>query len=284
MLLRITLFAVIGLGSAGFGIIGWIGLHRPGTAVVTEAAAAPVPQTRVVLVAASQLTAGSLMKPDSVTAAEVNVAELKPGAWSDTPAARGELVGAMIRRSVSKNEVILPSDVMRPGDHGFLAAVLGAGERAVSVGVDAVSGAAGLVWPGDHVDLILTQTIDDTSAPIGKRIAGETVLHNVRVIAIDQQLIHGAGNSSVESTTNRTVTLEVSPDEAERVSVAVRIGKLSLSVVSADQSIAAAGAAKAKVITWGGDVSTALRQGANSAESSTIRVFQGAKDSKEFRF
>ena len=48
---------------------------------------------------------------------------------------------------------------MRPGDHGFLAAVLAAGMRAVTVGVDATTGAAGLIWPGDRVDLILTQTI-----------------------------------------------------------------------------------------------------------------------------
>jgi len=184
----------------------------------------------------------------------------------------------------------MPADVMRPGDHGFLAAVLGAGERAVSVGVDAVSGTAGLIWPGDHVDLILTQQIDDPTAPRGRRIAGETVLHSVRVIAIDQQLVHGGANSIAENLSNRTVTLEVSPSEAERVSVATRLGKLSLVVVaadqaSADQASAAAGniPPKTETITWGGDVSPALRQGAGG-EGQTIRVFQGSNEGKEFRF
>jgi len=289
MLLRIILFAVIGLGSAGFGIVGWVGLHS--TVPAAEAAAAPpAPKTRTVLVAARQLIPGSLLKPEDITTDEIDVATPTPGAWSDTPAARSELVGAMIRRSLGPKEVVMPADVMRPGDHGFLAAVLGAGERAVSVGVDAVSGTAGLIWPGDHVDLILTQQIDDPTAPRGRRIAGETVLHSVRVIAIDQQLVHGGANSIAENLSNRTVTLEVSPSEAERVSVATRLGKLSLVVVaadqaSADQASAAAGniPPKTETITWGGDVSPALRQGAGG-EGQTIRVFQGSNEGKEFRF
>jgi pilus assembly protein CpaB len=281
MLLRITLFLVIGLGSAGFAIVGWLGLHSS----LPSAEAAAAPHNRAVLVAARQLNAGSLLKPEDITGAEVTDADPKTGAWSDTQVGRSELMGAMIRRSLAPHEVVMPADVMRPGDHGFLAAVLGAGERAISVGVDAVSGNSGLIWPGDHVDLILTQALDASSAPPGRRIAGETVLHNVRVIAIDQDLVRGGGNSARESTNNRTVTLEVSPQEAERVSVAVRLGKLSLVVVSADQANDASPAAPVAVsdsITWGGDVSHALRQG--GGDRGTIRVFQGPTESKEFRF
>jgi pilus assembly protein CpaB len=238
-----------------------------------------------VLVAARQLNAGSLLKPEDIAGAEVTEDDRKLGAWSDTQVGRGELVGAMIRRSLAPHEVVMPNDVMRPGDHGFLAAVLGPGERAVSVGVDAVSGNSGLIWPGDHVDLILTQALDAAWAPPGRRIAGETVLHNVRVIAIDQDLVRGGGNSAKESSSNRTVTLEVSPNEAERVSVAVRLGKLSLVVVSADQASETGPTAPVAVpdsVTWGGDVSHALHQGGN--DRGTIRVFQGPSDSKEFHF
>jgi pilus assembly protein CpaB len=281
MFLRIALFLLIGLGSAGFAIVGWLGLHNASPAA--EAAAAP--RNRMVLVAARQLNAGSLLKPDDLMGAEVTDDDPKPGAWSDTQVGRSELVGAMIRRSLAPREVVMPTDVMRPGDHGFLAAVLGAGERAISVGVDAVSGNSGLIWPGDHVDLILTQALDASFAPPGRRIAGETVLHNVRVIAIDQDLVRGGGNSAKENSNNRTVTLEVSPIEAERVSVAVRLGKLSLVVVSADQineNNPSAPVAVSDSITWGGDVSHALRQGGN--DRGTIRVFQGPSDSKEFHF
>ena len=80
---------------------------------------------------------------------------------------------------------------MRPGDHGFLAAVLKQGMRAVTVGVDAVSGTAGLIWPGDRVDVILTQSMDDPKLPPGRRVAAETVLQDARVIAIDQVLVQG---------------------------------------------------------------------------------------------
>ena len=67
------------------------------------------------------------------------------------------VAGAMVRRSLAPNEPILAGDVLNPGDRGFLAAVLGTGMRAVTVGVDPVSGTAGLIWPGDHVDVVLTQ-------------------------------------------------------------------------------------------------------------------------------
>ena len=63
--------------------------------------------------------------------------------------------------------------------------------RAVSVGVDPVSGTAGLIWPGDRVDLVLTQSIEDKDQPSDRRVSGETVLTNLRVIAVDQQLVQG---------------------------------------------------------------------------------------------
>jgi pilus assembly protein CpaB len=108
---------------------------------------------------------------------------------------------------------------MRPGDHGFLAAVLTPGWRATAVAVDAVSGTAGLIWPGDHVDLILTQEISQQAgAPqaSGNRIAAETVLKDVRVIAVDQQLVQGAAGANGEGG-SKTVTLEVTPEDVERV-------------------------------------------------------------------
>ena len=286
MLLRFVLFGVIALGSAGFGILGWLGLYGGANTEVVEAAATPKPPaTRTVLVAAAALPAGSLIKPESIVAAEIDINHVKPGSWADTPASRSDLVGAMVRRSMSAQEPIMPGDVMRPGEHGFLAAVLTAGSRAISIGVDAVSGTAGLIWPGDRVDVILTQTIDDTSASAGRRVAGETVLHATRVIAIDQRLVQGATNSAADGATNRTVTIEVTPAEAERVSVAMRIGKLSLVVVAADQqaTLVAASKPNSKTITWGGDVSTALA-GGSAPSSNTIRVYHGAADSKEFHF
>ena len=124
--------------------------------------------------------------------------EVPADARADTPAAARELAGSMVRRSLQPQEVLLPADLLRPGDHGFLAAVLRPGMRATTVGVDAVSGTAGLIWPGDHVDVILTQVNEDQSLPAAHRASAETVLADVRVIAIDQQLMQGATGASAD--------------------------------------------------------------------------------------
>ena len=116
-------------------------------------------------------------------------------------------------------------------------------------------------------------------------MSGETVLHNVRVIAIDRELMQGATSESPESQAARTVTLEVTPSDAERVAVAVRLGHLSLAVVAADHAPDAVDRDRHAVrrVTWGGDVSSALRHGVGG-DGATVRVFQGPSDSKEIRF
>jgi pilus assembly protein CpaB len=297
MLLRIALFLVMAAGLAGFGAVAWVSTHAPAPPAAGTIAVAP-PVTVSVLVAARTLRPGVLLKPDDVTSAVVAQSAVPAGARPDTPAARAELLGAMLRRSVLVDEVLLPIHVMRAGDRGFLAAVLGPGLRATTVGVDAITGTAGLIWPGDHVDLILTETIDDPSAPLGRRIAGETVLHNVRVIAIDQELMQGATAATTGTNYNasRTVTLEVSPANAERVAVATRLGHLSLSVISADTSEAptvtsaslstpSVGVATSAPVTWGGDVSKALDTGRKGDPATTLlRVYEGSAEGKEFHF
>jgi len=108
--------------------------------------------------------------------------------------------------------------------------VLDPGMRAVTVGVDPVSGTAGLIWPGDRVDVILTQSMDNAATAPGRRVAAETVLQNARVIAIDRLLVQGAVAGTPEPQGASTVTLEVTAEQAERVQVAARIGRLSLTV------------------------------------------------------
>ena len=239
-----------------------------------------------VLAAATVLRAGTLLKPDDLEVREVNEGEVPTGARKDTPQARSELFGAMVRQTILAHQIVMPADVMRPGDHGFLAAVLTPGKRATSVGVDAVSGTAGLIWPGDHVDLILTEQIDDANVPIAKRYAGETVLKDVRVIAIDQQLVQGgsAGGVGQEASGSRTVTLEVTPEDAERVAVATRLGKLALAVRPVD------GTTRAETsdhdVTWSGDVSNALsqiRKTGDTAAAPSLTVHSGTAE-KEYHF
>jgi len=283
MILRITFFALMAMGLLGFGTVAWISTRPPPPPPVAAAPLAPTKTT--VLAAARPTRAGNLLKPEDITSKEIPIAEMRPDLSADTPEARRALAGAMVRRSLSAGEPVRTGDVMRPGDHGFLAAVLGPGMRAVTVGVDAITGSAGLIWPGDRVDLILTQTIAEASLPIGRRVAAETVLSDVRVIAIDQQLVQGAEANAADNNQARTVTLEVTQEQAERVTVAVRLGRLSLAVRSADSPPPGTPAAVTPNTTWADDVSPALGADSTPAPTQrTLRVYSGDGDAKEFKF
>jgi pilus assembly protein CpaB len=278
MSLRTALLAAILLGLVGLGMVAWIGLQLPSKQPV---ATAPPPAARTkILAAAHPLRAGSLLKYDDIEPRDVLASEVPVGARADTSQARTELAGSMVRRGLRPQEILLPADLLRPGDHGFLAAVLMPGMRATAIGVDAVSGTAGLIWPGDHVDVLLTQVNEDQTLPASHRASAETVLGDVRVIAIDQQLMEGATGTATEQGSTHTVTLEVTELQAERLALAARLGHLSLIVRAADA--APDFHAHPPATTWGGDVSPALNQG--HADGRVIHVYQGTAEGKEFRF
>jgi pilus assembly protein CpaB len=286
MVLRAVLISFLVLGFAGLGGVAWVSLRPPPPARVE---APPPPARAAFVLAARPLRAGSLIKPDDLRTQDFVIAEAPEGARRDTPDARAELVGAMVRRPLPAGDPVRAEDVLRPGDRGFLAAVLAPNMRAVSVGVDAVSGAAGLIWPGDRVDVLLTQQINDDNRPIAVRVSGETVLADVRVIAIDQTLMQGAlGEGPELGRQVRTVTLEVSSRQAERIAVAMRLGRLALLVRAAEETLfEPAGTAELPPVTWGGDVSQALRGGSQAEPASapqTLQIFQGASRREEFRF
>jgi pilus assembly protein CpaB len=158
------------------------------------------------------------------------------------------------------------------------------------VGADSLTGTAGLIWPGDHVDVLLLQSIDDPTRPLGKRIAAETVLTDTRVIAIDQQLAQGATPGSTDNKPATTVTLEVTTKQAEQVEVATRLGRLSLVVRAANNEdkpanlVANAANAANNAITWAGDVSPALGSEATASVPNMVRVYRGAADGQEYHF
>lgn len=133
--------------------------------------------------------------------------------------------GAVARRAVKKGEPITVGQLVKSNEGGFMSAVLDPGKRAVSVAVDATSGNAGFIFPGDHVDLILTHRLD---IPGGYERASETFIEDTRVLAVDQML----DNPDNVAVIAKTVTLEVSPKQAEEINVAKDLGKISLSLRS----------------------------------------------------
>jgi pilus assembly protein CpaB len=261
------LFSAVGLGALAFRVL------EPAAPVpLAEATPTPPPPPARVrmLVTARAMPAGTLLKDVDLVVREVAPDALPEGAVLED--ARAELQGGLLRRYLEAGEVLPRSEVLRPRDRGFLAAVLRQGRRAISVGVDVVTGTAGLIWPGDQVDLILTQELAAADAPIGRRVVGETVLADVRVIAVDQQFTQGAtGTDSAVGRIARTVTLEVTSEQAERVAVATRLGRIALTVraIEPQQDAVPAGAP-----VFAADVSSALASGMVS-QGARMQVIQG---------
>ncbi len=141
------------------------------------------------------------------------------------------LIGTVVRSEISAGQPVTRGSLVRPGERGFLAAALGPGMRAVAVPVSASSGVAGFVFPGDRVDIVLTQEVEGGGDGSPLR-ASETIFRNVRVLAVDQRLDarDEEGNSVAQPGSN--VTLEATPRMAERIAVAQTIGQLSLSLRS----------------------------------------------------
>ena len=276
MILRAVLFTFIAAGLLGFGLVVWVATRMP------SAKSAQTVHTVSILAAARELHPGTLLKPEDITSKVVNGPDVPAGATLGGLDQRRDLTGAMVRHELQQGDAILAPDVLHPGDHGFLAAVLRPGMRAVTVGVDIVSGTAGLIWPGDRVDVILTQTLPVSSPQAAPQVAAETVLGDVRVIAIDQRIVEGAAPDQPAGKEARTVTLEVAAEAAERLAVAARLGHLSLAVRSAEQGTAEAGASPPPV--WAGDVSAVSLRQAKPEPTGMVRVFQGAADGKEFHF
>ncbi|HUH83357.1 MAG TPA: Flp pilus assembly protein CpaB [Stellaceae bacterium] len=234
---RRIVFLLIAFVAAGVAVVGIrLATQRPAPveAPPPVVAAPEKPQT-MVLVARGDLKVGQFIRPDSV----------RWQAWPDDGVAptyllkaqhdEQEFYGAVVRSSLGDGEPLTLNRILRPGDVGFLAAVLQPGKRAVTVNLTAAGGVSGLIFPGDHVDLLATLTLTD---PEGKEKidhhAAETVLSNLKVLALDQRL-DPQGLSSKEAKDAqiaKTATLEVTPKEAEIIAVVAEIGRLTLSLRS----------------------------------------------------
>ncbi|RGP39991.1 hypothetical protein BPTFM16_00267 [Altererythrobacter insulae] len=196
-----------------------------------EVEAAPVPEGPKVLVAQRALPTGTIITADAMSFQQWPEELVQDAYFLDGESDIAQLLGTVVRHQITAGEPVTQGSLVSPGDRGFLAAALGPGMRAVTVPVTAKTGVAGFVFPGDRVDLVLTQTVKgDDGQPLK---AAETVLRNLRVLATDQatdQTTTEDGRTVVRAF--RTVTLEVTPTIAEKVAVAQTIGTLSLALRS----------------------------------------------------
>ncbi|MBR0673002.1 Flp pilus assembly protein CpaB [Neoroseomonas soli] len=277
MFLRLLVVFSLLLSATGLGILA-LQLMQPqgGPQQVARVEAppvvAPAPKVRM-LVAARPLSIGTLLKDEDLREIEVTGDAVPDGAFTSGAGSLAELRGALLRRFIDPNQPLLNTDVLRPRDRGFLAAVLRPGTRAISIGVDVVTGASGLIWPGDEVDMILTQNLAAGADAPGRRVVGETILSAVRVIAVDQQISHSGTDTTAARVVARTVTLEVTPEQAERLAVAQQLGRISL-VVRAIEGVPEATGPRPSLV-FGSDVSSALTGPQTPAPTTRMRIIQG---------
>jgi pilus assembly protein CpaB len=201
-------------------------------------AAAAVPVGPKVLVAKKALPVGTIIDADSFTL-QPWPKELMQSAYYVEGQPDGDpkkLLGTVVRYPITAGQPVTRGSLVGPQDRGFLAAALGPGMRAITVPVNVSSSVAGFVFPGDHVDMVLTQSVQGGGDGPNLKVA-ETIIRNLRVLATDQRITDKDDDGKTQVRTFSNVTLEVTPKIAEKIAVAQSLGSLSLSLRSiADNS------------------------------------------------
>jgi pilus assembly protein CpaB len=234
--LILVLLAVMLAGGTALLSRAWLAAQRTAAELEASPLALPAP-AKSVLVARLGVQRGQILKPEDL------VWQVWPEGTLDksyillgtrTPES---FAGWVARNPVAAGEPLTETKIIAPGNRGFLAAVLRPGMRAISVPVTVTTGISGFVFPGDQVDMLITYPIPSaaTSSDPSKsggsgyeHKAAETVLQDVRVIAIDQRLETKVGEALIA----HTATLEVTPKQSEIIALASEMGKLSLSLRS----------------------------------------------------
>lgn len=220
---------VIAIGAA-FGVNQ---MMRGASAPPARAAAAPEITGPMILVATRQLPVGTIIGPDSFRFQPWPKELVEKAYFLKDKTDVNTLVGTVVRYPITAGQPLTQGALVHPDDRGFLAAALGPGMRAVTVKVSQEQGVAGFVFPGDRVDVLLAQTIEvkeGGSYPDEQLFTAETIVRNVRVLATDQRYDAEDETGKTPVRTFGSVTLEATPELAERIAVAQSMGKLSLAL------------------------------------------------------
>jgi len=220
---------VIAIGAA-FGVNQ---MMRGASAPPARAAAAPDINGPMILVATRQLPVGTIIGPDSFRFQPWPKELVEKAYFLKEKTDVNTLVGTVVRYPITAGQPLTQGALVHPDDRGFLAAALGPGMRAVTVKVSQEQGVAGFVFPGDRVDVLLAQTIQvkqGSSYPDEQLFTAETIVRNVRVLATDQRFDAEDETGKTPVRTFGSVTLEATPELAERIAVAQSMGKLSLAL------------------------------------------------------
>ncbi|MEE9346734.1 MAG: Flp pilus assembly protein CpaB [Robiginitomaculum sp.] len=231
--MRINTLVTLG-ASATFGFLaimlarGWIddAVHsefKSQPSAVSEHA--PSVMTTQVLVADLDLGFGDVLDQQALRLVDMPTDLLPLGVFTDFESLFGsDGARTVVLSKMGYNEPILDYKISGPGGRGSLSALIGEGMRAASIRVNAVAGVGGFILPGDHVDVILTR--DLATGDQDRKLSSDVLLQNVRVLGADQN----ADKTSSRVEVAKTVTLEVTPRQAQKLSISMDVGTLSLTL------------------------------------------------------
>ncbi|UPK35779.1 Flp pilus assembly protein CpaB [Bradyrhizobium sp. 186] len=226
------------------------------------APAAPVAEklpTVEVLVAKTDIGLGQYVKAEDLQwqvwpAATASSAFIRR---DNRPEAQSQIAGSIARVPLMQGEPIREQKLVKAEGSGFMAAILPTGMRAVSTEISAETGAGGFILPNDRVDIVLTRRLknpDGNNGPTAGNdlILSETILTNIRVLAIDQAPKEKDGQTAV---LGKTVTLELKPDQVATLAAARQGGTLQLALRSIVDANASDGASEDQAVKRPGGVS-----------------------------
>ncbi len=211
-LLFLVLAVALGVGAA-FTAQRWLEDQRRQPIEAKRATTQPVTVVR------QDTSVGSLLNERELATVDWPLEYVPQGAYVNP----SQLNGRVLRRPLAAGEPVLESALLPEGAQGGLVSVIDPTQRAISVKVDPVIGVAGFVTPGAHVDVLVTiKRVDTDGLPYSK-----VILQDVQVLAIDQKLEEAKEGDPILV---QVVTLEVSPEQAERLTYAAHEGKLQLAL------------------------------------------------------
>jgi pilus assembly protein CpaB len=273
---------ILALLAGAMLVVLWFHAPSPSAAPVAQV----IPSASI-LVATHSLPAGALLRAPDMAWTDVPASQVAETSIVRGTRTEAEFVGAVTRNHFDTWSPLLTNDLVKPGDRDFLITALKPGYRAMTIYVDAAQSESGLLLPDDRVDVILTQTFSTPSAEAGRKSVSETVLRDLRVIAVDQTLIEAEKPASPPAAIGdvklpKTVTLEVTEHQAAMLLVAEQLGKIQLTLLGQqDMDAASSDKGAEPPPTWASDVSPALAAPESGPPASVrggpIDVIHGAK-------
>jgi pilus assembly protein CpaB len=200
--------AVLVAAAATYGVYRAIETTKENNRVVTAQ----------VVVAAQDIPEGHVIDKIALTTGQWPVQTLPAGAFSSVDS----VVGRVTRVPVFQGEPIVPGRLAPAGTTGGLEIKIAPGKRAMSVKINDVAGISGLIQPNSRVD-VLVNIRDDRSAK--ETQVAKLFMENMRVLSVGQQVTRGDDGKPINAT---TATLEVTPEEAERLAIAMGQGSIAL--------------------------------------------------------